>query len=289
MYHYRDPSAVVIGLEDLRSRGLTARGVLFVAIDSRGETYVAIPDDMSSVVNIRVGEKKTVKPPWEGRYYHFDAIHRLPGETVLWNGDRRLDNTGTASEVACAVAVWLKSVNARNMYFGCTPHQPGSWWTAGERNPVTDLHAQGFVSTVVTQSGILARRLDEALLYHLDFQTLASQGPRGGWVPVFSSDLGNILMLESRVMNYNLVLTCEHGLIQIDISGLPETVTEIDRTEVSGVGVVGRIDGGSFAVTRGRREPWGLADVTPALLVGSVKQSLHDLVDAIPDRRDEER
>jgi hypothetical protein len=26
----------------------------------------------------------TLKPPWDGRYYHFDAIYRLPGDTVLW-------------------------------------------------------------------------------------------------------------------------------------------------------------------------------------------------------------
>lgn len=273
----------MIGLEDLRKKGLTARGVLFVAMDPQGETYIAVPDDMSSVVNIRVGEKKTVKPPWDGRYFHFDAIYRLPGETILWNGDRRLDTTGAASEVASAIALWLKSCGDRNIYFGCTPHQPGSWWTQGERNPVLDLHAQGFVSTIVTQSGILARRLDETLLYHLDFKTLASQGPRGGWMPVFKSDMGNILMLESRAINYNLVLTCERGLIQIDISGLPESVRELDKTHAEGMGVVGRIDGGSFAVTRGKREPWGLSDVTPATLVGSVKQSLDDLVKAIPE------
>ena len=41
-------------------------------------------------MTIKVGDKLSLVPPWEGRYFHFDAIHRLPGNTVLWNGDRRL-------------------------------------------------------------------------------------------------------------------------------------------------------------------------------------------------------
>ena len=45
----------------------------------------------------------------------------------------------------------------------------------------------------------------------------------------------------------------------------------------SGFGVVGRIDGGAFAVTAGRVEPWGLSEVSPAMLVGSPNQSLLDL------------
>ena len=45
----------------------------------------------------------------------------------------------------------------------------------------------------------------------------------------------------------------------------------------SGFGVVGRIDGGAFAVTAGRVEPWGLSDVSPAMLVGSPNQTLLDL------------
>ena len=32
--------------------------------------------------------------PIEGRFFHFDAIHRLPGDFVLWNGDRRLEGPG---------------------------------------------------------------------------------------------------------------------------------------------------------------------------------------------------
>ena len=43
------------------------------------------------------------------------------------------------------------------------------------------------------------------------------------------------------------------------------------------MGVIGRIDGSAFAVTRGRVEPWGLADVTPALLLGAPTGTLADL------------
>ena len=110
VHHFRDPTAVVLGLKELGQRGLTPRGVLFIALDPRGETHIAVPDDSTRSRRIRVGDKLTLKPPWEGRYFHFDAIHRLPGDTVLWNGDRRLGDTGSATEVACAVAVWLKGL-----------------------------------------------------------------------------------------------------------------------------------------------------------------------------------
>ena len=42
-------------------------------------------------------------------------------------------------------------------------------------------------------------------------------------------------------------------------------------------GFIGRIDGGAFAVTAGRVEPWGLSDVSPAMLVGSPNETLLDL------------
>ena len=280
VYHYREPAAAMLGLQELAKRGLTPRGLLFIALDSRGECYFAVPDDTESVNKLRVGEKMGLEPPWEGRYFHFDAIHYLPGGTVLWNGDRRLGDTGSAPEIALAVANWIKGQNIKNVFLGCTPHQPGSWWTESQRSPVHDLHAAGIVDTVVTQSGLLARRIGEPDLFHRDFATLRRQGVRGEWEPVYRSPLGNILMLERRVVNYSIVLTCERGLIELDISGLPEDVrqTQVEPMDPSkGLGVVGRIDGGAFAVTRGRVEPWGLSDVTPAELVGSGSQSLAEL------------
>jgi hypothetical protein len=279
VYHYRDPAAVILGLKELRKQGLTPRGLLFVGLDPRGETSIAVPEDLDAVSSIRVGDKLSLVPPWEGRYFHFDAVHRLPGDTVLWNGDRRLGDTGSAPEVACAISAWLKGSSARNVFLGCTPHVPGSWWTIDHVSAVTELHSMGFLDCVVTTTGILARKIDDARLYHLDFQALAQHGsPTSGWTEVFKSGMGNVLLVERRVLQYRLVLTCERGLVEIDVSHLPDLVIETARVPLrSGFGVVGRIDGGAFAVTAGMIEPWGLTNMSPAMLVGSPTESLLDL------------
>jgi hypothetical protein len=47
--------------------------------------------------------------------------------------------------------------------------------------------------------------------------------------------------------------------------------------------VVGRIDGGAFAVTSGKPQPWGLDGMRPALLIGSPGQSLVDLGKALQE------
>ena len=279
VYHYRDPAAVILGLKELRKQGLTPRGVLFVALDPRGETYIAVPEDLDAVASIRVGDKLSLVSPFEGRYFHFDAVHRLPGDSVLWNGDRRLGDTGSAPEVACAVSEWLKGSSAKNVFLGCTPHVPGSWWTIDHLSAVTELHALGFLDCVVTTTGILARKIDSPRLYHLEFQSLAQHGsPTEDWQEVFSSELGNILLIERRVLQYRLVLTCERGLVEIDVSHLPDLVIETARVPMrSGFGVVGRIDNGAFAVTSGTVEPWGLTNMSPAMLVGSRTESLLEL------------
>ncbi len=279
VYHYRDPAAVILGLKELRKQGLTPRGLLFVALDPRGETYIAVPEDLDAVSSIKVGDKLSLVPPWEGRYFHFDAVHRLPGDTVLWNGDRRLGDTGSAPEVACAISEWLKGSSAKNVFLGCTAHVPGSWWTVDHLSAVVDLHALGLLDCVVTTTGVLARKIDDARLYHLEFQTLAQNGsPTEGWQEVFKSEMGNILLVERRVLQYRLVLTCERGLVEIDVSHLPDLVIETARVPMrSGFGVVGRIDGGAFAVTAGTIEPWGLTNMSPAMLVGSPTESLLDL------------
>ncbi|MCX5747149.1 MAG: hypothetical protein NT062_32155 [Proteobacteria bacterium] len=270
--HYRDPAAVILGLKELRKQGLTPRGLLFVALDPRGETYIAIPEDLDAVANIRVGDKLSLIPPFEGRYFHFDAVHRLPGDSVLWK-------TGSAPEVAVAISEWLKGSSAKNVFLGCAPHVPGSWWTINERSPSVLLHELGFLDCVVTTTGILARKIDDTRLFHLDFQTLSQHGaPTEGWSDVFRSELGNILLIERRVLQYRLVITCEQGLIEIDVSHLPDLVIETARVPMrSGFGVVGRIDGGAFAVTSGTIEPWGLTNMSPAMLVGSPTGSLLEL------------
>ena len=279
VYHYRDPAAVILGLKELRKQGLTPRGLLFIALDPRGETYIAIPEDLDAIPTIKVGDKLSLVSPFEGRYFHFDAVHRIPGDSVLWNGDRRLGDTGSAPEVAVAIAEWLKGSSAKNVFLGCTPHMPGSYWTMDHLSTVTDLHTMGYVDCVVTASGVLARKIDSPCLYHLEFQQLATHGsPTEGWTEVFKSEMGNVLLVERRVLQYRLVLTCERGLVEIDVSHLPDLVIETARVPMrSGFGVVGRIDGGAFAVTAGTIEPWGLTNMSPAMLVGSPTESLLDL------------
>ena len=279
VYHYRQPAAVILGLKELRKQGLTPRGILFIALDPRGETYIVVPEDLEAVTSIRVGDKLALVSPLEGRYFHFDAVHRLPGSTVLWNGDRRLGDTGSAPEVAVAVSAWLKGSSARNVFLGCTPHSPGAWWTVDHRSPVTELHALGFLDCVVASQGVLARKIDDPRLFLLEFNQLAAQGhPGTGWTEVFASGLGNILLVERRVLHYRIVLTCERGLIEIDISHLPDLVIETARVPMqSGFGVVGRIDNGAFAVTTGTIESWGLTNLGPAVLVGAPIPSLLEL------------
>ncbi|MBC7550943.1 MAG: hypothetical protein H7269_08625 [Cellulomonas sp.] len=288
VYHYRDPAAVILGLKELRKQGLTPRGLLFVALDPRGETYLATAEDFDAVDSIRVGDKLSLVPPWEGRYFHFDAVHRLPGDTVMWIGDRRLGDTGSAPEVAVSISEWLKGSSAKKVFLGCTPHVPGAWWTVDHLSTVTELHSLGYLDCVVTSGGILARKIDSPRLCYLPFAALAQHGtPTAGWLEVFSSELGNVLLLERRVLQYRLVLTCERGLVEVELSHLPDRVVETARVPMtSGIGVIGRVSsapgahgtqGGGFAITAGTIEPWGLTNMRPAILVGSPTASLLDL------------
>jgi len=288
VHHYRDPTAVVLALDELGGRGLSPRSVLFIALDPRGETHIAVADDAGAVARLRVGDKLTLVPPWQGRYFHFDAIQRLPGGGVVWNGDRRLAEAGCPGAVACAVALWLMRQSdrdperhSRSLVLGCTPHQTGSWWTASERGPTVDLHASGFDHAVAVATGLIARRAGEPTLYYAPLDAVKRGDLRGSWVPVYRSGLGNVLMLERRVVAGGLVLSCERGLVEIDVTGLPDRVGELAAVEVdAGLGVVGRTGGDTFAVTRGRVEPWGLVDLAPAVLVAAEK-GLADLPAAL--------
>ncbi len=282
VHHYRDPMAASIGLADLRAQGLTTRGVLFLALDHRGEASVVTPEDFAEVVRIKVGQKLSLEPPASvAGDLHFDAVHRLPGHSVLWTGDRRLAQPGSACELAFAVAEWLKGSGATNLFLGCTPHLPGAWWAPSSLAPAVALHDKGFVDVVTTHAGLLARRQGEPHLYHLPYPKLALRGPLDGWAPVFEAPLGNVLLLERRVLADRLVLTCARGLCEVDLAELPSvraaTVVELR----SGFGVVGRIDGGAFAVTCGTIEEWGLVNVAPALLVGAQGDTLRDLAKSL--------
>lgn len=273
-YRFTDAQALVTGLSSLRKIGVTPRGLLFLALEPSGAAHVAVPEDLDDVTRMKVGEKLALAWPIEGRFYHFDSVHRLRAGQYLFNGDRRLQHPGDADDCAGAVVSFLKGAGAQNVFFGCTPHQPGTWLIS--RRVTAALHDVGFVEAVPVQGGLLARRIMDHRLWQLDTSERLD-----GWESVFDSPLGNVLMLERRIIGDRLVLTCEGGLVEVDVSNLP-SVREMARVPLSlGIGVVGRVEGTAFAVTQGRREPWGLDDLKPALLIGAAGGSLAALGDAL--------
>jgi hypothetical protein len=272
---YTGPAPLIQGLRKLRERGVTPRGLLFLALSSDGTIHVAVPEDPEQFSSLKVGEKLALVWPLEGRYFHFDAVHRLPGDFVLWNGDRRLKDPGDAPEVAQLIGSFLKGMSAKNVLFGCTPHQPGSWLAEGKK--VLPLHEHGVVEVVPVAQGLFARKVMDHRLFFLPFARLASTGRVDGWAPVFESPLGNVLLLERRVMADRLVMSCEGGLIEVDVSQVPKVAETARATTNGSMAVVGRVDGGAFAVTSGTPQPWGLDTLRPALLVGSPGESLADL------------
>jgi hypothetical protein len=286
--HYADPAALSRGLKQLRERGLTPRGLLFLALSPDGAIHVGVPADPEQITQIRVGEKLALVWPVDGRYFHFDAVHRLPGNFVLWNGDRRLKDPGTAPQVATIVASFLKGSSTRNVLFGCTPHQAGSWLAETSRQVVA-LHEQGWVEVVPVPAGLFARQVMDPRLFFLSFAQLAATGRLDGWTAVFESPLGNILLLERRVMHDRLVLSCARGLVEVDVAQVPRVVESARATTNGSMAVVGRIDGGAFAVTSGTPEPWGLDGLRPALLIGGEGGTLVDLGRALQTRANQDR
>jgi hypothetical protein len=270
----------------MRLAGLTPRGMLFLAISPEGAIHIGTPADPERVTSIKVGEKLALVWPSEGRYFHFDAIHRLPGNFILYNGDRRLKDPGDALEVAQVAAGFLKGSSTKNVLFGCTSHQPGSWLCVGRQ--AVALHELGFVEVVPVPQGLIARRQIDSRLYFLPALQLVAGGRLGAaaedWTPVFTSPLGNVLLLERRVLADRLVLSCEQGLVEVDVSTVPE-VKETLRVATNGtMAVVGRVDGGAFAVTSGQKEEWGLAELRPALLIGGQGDTLIELGRALRAR-----
>jgi hypothetical protein len=283
---FPEPASLVRGLSRLRQSGLTPRGLLFAALAPDGSIHLGTPADGDRVTSIKVGEKLALVWPSEGRFFHFDAIHRLPGNFTLYNGDRRLKDPGDALEVAQVLASFLKGSNAKNVLFGCTPHQPGSWLAVGRQ--VVPLHELGFVEVVPVPQGLLARRQVDPNLYFLPAHRLVAGGRLGAsaddWTPVFQSPLGNVLLLERRVLADRLVMSCERGLIEVDVAQVPTVKGTLKVTTNGTMAVVGRIDGGAFAVTSGHKEEWGLSDLRPALLVGGAGDTLIELGRALQAR-----
>ncbi len=276
-----NPGAWLHGLAALRRGGITPRGLLFLALDPQGAIHVGVPEDVEAVTTLKVGDKMGFAWPLPGRFYHFDSIHRLRDNFFLFNGDRRLKDVGHFVTVAGLTADFLKFASAKNVFFGVTEHQPGSWLVGGDT--VMPMHEAGFVGVVPVPQGLLARRVMDHRLWLRTFASLASSDRLDAWEPIYESPFGNVVFVERRIINDRLVLTCERGLVEVDVSAVP-TVRERGRVPMQiGFAVVGRVENQAFAVTQGRPEPWGLAAMKPAVLIGAEGGSLAALGAALAE------
>ena len=290
---YSEHVALLRSLGTLKQRGLSPRGVLFLALSSQGRIYLALPSQPEQLTSesLRVGEKMALRWPdaigdnVPERLYHFDSIHALRDDFYIFNGDWRLKDPGNAMDVGIVIARFIRSCGSSSVFFGCTPHQPGSWLIGGPQTVA--LHDYGIVEVVPVPGGLLARKMHDDRLYLLTFSDIARTGHLEGWLPVFQSPLGNILLVERRVVDNRLTLSCERGLVEVEVSDLPTVrerarlpfvlpaydedaieSLEDDLTEQLTVcpAVLGRLGGEAFVLTRGVPQPWGLRDLAPAEL-----------------------
>lgn len=296
---YGDQFGLIRGLGALRQQGLSARGLLFLALNGQGRVYLAVSSDPHKLdqSTLRIGEKLALRWP-EGedvpqRLYHFDSIHALRDDFCVLNGDRRLSHPGNAIEVGGVVARFIRSAGVTSVFFGCTPHQPATWLQGGKQ--VVALHDYGFVEVVPVPIGLLARRLHDHRLYLMTFADIARTGHLESWLPVYASPLGNILLVERRVVQDRLVLSCERGLIEVELRDLPRIHERAqlpfapvksaddddfdgeDTSEAISPAVLGRLGKEAFVLTRGRAQPWGLLDIAPAELFGATTGELTDI------------
>ncbi len=265
--HYTSGFAFVRGLQHMRKQGLKPQEMLFLAFDRQGDVKLEIPADPNEVDHIRVGHKLSLSPPYEDMFY-IDSVHAVGGNAVVVNGDRRIGRFPSLVDVATWISWFVRRSGNRSVFFGCTPHQPGSWWVKG--NEVTPMHSRGFVDIAMSSGlGLLSRRSMDDKLYFLP-QEAALSGALDQWTPIYTSPLGNVLMLERRLTAPRLVLSCQRGLVEVKLTDPPHLVEETNLLEVGGdLAVVGRIKDGAFAVTSGAPMEWGYDNLKPAKLVGS--------------------
>ncbi len=275
---YHSALAMIGGLKELFAQGLRPSEVTFIAFDHVGDVHLEIPRRLNDVNHLKVGHKFTLSWPFPGRIFYLDAVHNISADVVVMNGDRRIGNLASLVDVASLVSWFIRESRRDSIFFGCTPHQPGSWWCTEDR--AEPLHPRGFVEIVPATQGLLARRIMDPGLYFLPRDQVA-RGDLDRWTCIYTSPLGNVLMLERRLLYDQLVLSCQGGLVELDLYDLPRASETGRFTIDGGFAVVGRMDSGAFAVTRGTPMEWGLDDLRPAILVGSTGCSFMELRDLL--------
>jgi hypothetical protein len=257
------------GLRQLYKQGLGVRSLLFLAIDEHGGVHLAIADqipDGKQLKKLKIGMKLSIAWPFEGRYFYFDSIHQLAPGTSLVNGDRRIRTVSRMFDVSDLVSRFIHAGGEDSVFFGCTPHQPGSWWIRDDKTIA--LHDRGLVEIVPTELGLVARRIMDDGLYFLP-QEKALAGELDQWYRVFESPVGNILMLERRVKRGRLAISGQRGLVEVDVTNLPRVEQTGQVNHDGGYCILGRTSDGLFAVSHGKPRDWGYEEVEPAVLLGS--------------------
>ncbi len=302
---YADQFGLIRGLGTLRQQGLTPRGMLFLGLNGHGRIYLAVPEAPHQLEKaaLRVGQKLALRwPSGEDvpqRLYHFDSVHALRDDFYVINGDRRLSHPGNALEVGGVVARFIRAAGVTSAFFGCMAHQPGTWLQGGRQ--VVALHDYGMVEVVPVPMGLIARRLHDHRLYLMTFADIARTGHLESWLPVYSSTLGNILMVERRVVADRLVLSCERGLIEVELHSLPQVIERAqlpfgvqaprssedlessddlddDSDDRATFPVfLGRLGSEAFVLTRGHLQRGGFLDIAPAELWGTTTGELSDI------------
>ena len=144
-----------------------------------------------------------------------------------------------------------------------------------------ELHSRGFVDIVVAGGrGLLARRSFEPYLYMLPMAD-AVAGKLERWKKVYTSPLGNLLLLERRIVDDRLLLNCREGLVEVKLETEGEVVEQGVQPLDCGCAVVGRVAEGTFAVCKGEPVDWGYDQLSPATLVGVKDCSFEHLIKAI--------
>jgi hypothetical protein len=273
--HYPNSFAFGTGLKEEYEKGLTVRDLVFLALDEQGSVYLGVcVDEAEPGAALRVGSKLAMVWPGKERVFHFDAIHFAAGEILAVNGDRRLRQVSLLFDVADLVARFARAQRHRSIFFGCTPHQPGSWLLT--KDDTVGLHEAGYVELVPSRKGVLARRIYDEGLYFLDKDGVVAD-PRQRWQRIYHSPLGCVLMVERRIKHGRLALSCQDGLIELDVSDLPQ-IKEVSRIEHRGGNcILGRTSDGLFALSHGRPQNWGYEDLQPAQLVLSPTGRFADL------------